>query len=43
MIHNLFGAEKELLRVNENIVQILDNYWWIFTVLVYGYCLPDVT
>ena len=30
MIHNLFGAEKELLRVNENIVQILDNYWLIW-------------
>lgn len=35
MLHNLFSAEKELLRMNENIVQILDNYWWIFVTLIY--------
>lgn len=35
MLRNLFSAEKELLRMNENIVQILDNYWWIFVTLIY--------
>lgn len=32
MNFHLFGGEKELLRMNEKIVQILDNYWWKYEI-----------